>query len=261
MKARKSPATRSPIRRKPLRNPGESLQLEMESLFDTKVLPYVIATIMAVLFAVYEWLRWFTNTPPRPIPITILALGVISYSVYRVVTVRKQFRTLNQGLEGEKSVGQQLEELRIQGCRIFHDIIGDNFNIDHVVVSTKGIFVIETKTYSKPINGNAVATFDGEVLLINGYKPERDPVQQVQALSTWLQGMLYESTNRKYKVRGVVVLPEWYVNMHQKAKRDVWVLNPKALAGFINHEAEILTQEDVALISSRIINYMQNVDK
>jgi hypothetical protein len=162
MKTRKVRPTRSPLKKKPLRNPGESIQREMENLLDSEVLPQFIAAFMIVAFAVYEWIRWLGDAPPRPILITILALGYIAYTAYKVITVRKRYRSLQLGYEGEKAVGQYLEGLRAQGCRVFHDVIGDNFNIDHIVVSTKGIFVIETKTYNKPIKGEAIATFDGE---------------------------------------------------------------------------------------------------
>jgi hypothetical protein len=261
MKIHKSEATRSPLKRKPLRNPGESIQLEMENLLENEVLPQVMAAVMVVAFAVYEWIRWLTNTPPQPIPITIFALIFAGYTTYKVITVRKRYRNLRLGLEGEKAVGQYLERLRVQGCSIFHDIIGDNFNIDHVIVSTKGVFVIETKTYSKPVGGEAIVTFDGEEMLVNGFKPDRNPVIQVRALSNWLREMLHESTNRKYSVKGVVLLPGWFVNMQLKNTRDVWVLNPRALPNFIENEPDILAPEDVALISSRITNYMQNTDR
>lgn len=261
MKKQKPATTRSPLKKKPLRNPGESIQQEMETLLENEVLPHVMGAAIAIIFAVYEWVRWITNTPPQPIPITVFALIFAAFTTYKVVTVRQRYRNLRLGLEGEKAVGQYLERLRVQGCYIFHDIIGDKFNIDHVVVSPKGIFVIETKTYSKPIRGEAIATFDGEEVLVNGFKPDRNPATQVRALSNWLREMLYESTSKKYPVRGVVLLPGWFVKMQLKEKRDVWVLEPKAFPSFLEREPAVLAPEDLALIVSRISNYMQNIDK
>ena len=42
-----------------------------------------------------------------------------------------------------------LQRLRADGAQIFHDVPADGFNLDHVVVADKGIFVIETKTWSR----------------------------------------------------------------------------------------------------------------
>ena len=43
-------------------------------------------------------------------------------------------RALVLGERGELVVAEQLEELRADGFRCFHDIVQNGFNIDHVVV-------------------------------------------------------------------------------------------------------------------------------
>lgn len=88
---------------------------------------------------------------------------------------------LRLGMEGEKYVGQSLEALRRQECQGFHDLLGDGFNIDHVVVAPQGVFVIETKTRSKPARGPVTIDFDGERVLVNGFAPDRDPVPKFAA--------------------------------------------------------------------------------
>ena len=138
-----------------------------------------------------------------------------------------------------KAVGQYLEDLRRQGCRVFHDILGDGFNIDHVVVSPRGIFVIETKTYSKSSRGRGVVEFDGERILVNGLEPERNAVRQVRALAARLKHLLAESTGRRFPVRCVVMFPGWFVENRAKGPSDVWVLNPKGLPAFIEPAEEV----------------------
>jgi hypothetical protein len=88
-------------------------------------------TITVVFFAMYEWWRWYFQTPPQPLSVTAAALLAVGYSMYKFTTIRKRFRNLRLGLQGEKAVGQYLERLRGQGYRVFHDIVGDNFNIRH----------------------------------------------------------------------------------------------------------------------------------
>jgi hypothetical protein len=88
---------------------------------------------------------------------------------------------------------------------IFHDLIGNDFNVDHVLVGPAGIFTVETKTFSKPARGNAKVTFDGENVLVNGFRPDRDPVTQARAQANWLRNLVLESTGRKVVVRSVVL--------------------------------------------------------
>ncbi|MGD1866748.1 MAG: nuclease-related domain-containing protein [Phormidesmis sp.] len=42
---------------------------------------------------------------------------------------------------------------------MFHDVVGKNFNIDHVVIGDTGIFTIETKTYRKPMRRSCQYSF------------------------------------------------------------------------------------------------------
>jgi hypothetical protein len=42
--------------------------------------------------------------------------------------------------DGEKAVGEFLERFREKGYRIFHDIVGGDFNIDHVLIGPSGIY-------------------------------------------------------------------------------------------------------------------------
>jgi len=250
---------RSPLKRKPLRNPGESLQLERAWLFDEELLPSLLFATVFVLFAVHEWMQVFFNLGPSPRTISVVAMIAVGYCTFRFIALRKRSDRLRLGLEGEKAVGQFLEDLRRTGCRVFHDIVGDGFNIDHVVVSPRGIFVIETKTYSKSNRGRGVVEFDGERILVNGFEPERNAVRQVRALATWLRDLLAESTGRRFPIRCAVVFPGWFVENHTKRPSDVWVLNPKGLPTFIHREPVQLKPEDVALVSSRIIAHMQSV--
>ena len=55
-----------------------------------------------------------------------------------------------------------------------HDLIGENFNVDHVLLGPADIFTVETKTLSKPARGKAEVRYDGQTLTVNGYTPDRD---------------------------------------------------------------------------------------
>lgn len=140
---------------------------------------------------------------------------------------------------------------------MFHDLVGDGLNIDHVVVSPHGIFVLETKAYSKPGRGNAVLECDGERLLRNGVEFTRYPVRQVRALARWLADQLFESTGRRFPIRPVVLVPGWFVKLTASCPLEVWVLNPKQLCTCVAREPLALKREDVALVGSRIIHDMQ----
>jgi len=149
---RKKKTKRSPLKEKPLRLPGQSLQEEIDRRFD-KMLEPMFLMVLAIFVAVIEWIRVIFKTPPQPITFTVIAILVCVYGIRKVIQTRRDFRILKQARDGERVIGQCLENLRESGYRILHDIVGDGFNIDHVLVGPTGVYTIETKTISKPAKG------------------------------------------------------------------------------------------------------------
>ena len=246
---------RSPLRQKPLHNPGESLEGEIQRLLEDRLLPPFVVAVVAIVLAVYEWWRWEAAQPPQPVVMAAVATVAVAWVAYVVAGLKKRMRSLRLGLDGEKTVGQFLEANRKEGWYVLHDIPAVGFNVDHVLIAPQGVFVIETKTYSKPVRGDATAQFDGKRLLVNGFEPERNPITQARAIRDWVANLLQETTAKRYPVKGVVVLPGWYVSGRQD-RGDIWVLNNKALLQFIERERCVVKDEDVALAYSRLSNYV-----
>lgn len=143
---------------------------------------------------------------------------------------------------------QYLEGLREAAAHVFYDISGDAFNLDLVVISKHGIFIVETKTCSKA-HPKATVCVRGDQILLAGCVM-RDPVDQVRAQIAWLAQLLEESTGKALPIRGAVVFPRWFIEPSSDARRlAVWVLEPKALAAFIENEPVRLTDAEMALAS------------
>ena len=162
---------------------------------------------------------------------------------------------LKQGRDGEKIVGQYLDNLKACGYRVFHDIVCDGFNIDHVVICDHGLFTIETKTYSKPVSGRPEVHVKGDQVTVNGFTTEKI-VRQAKTEADWLRHLLLETTGDPYPVRPVVLFPEWYVNS-SRANRDIWVLNPKALPTFIANTPKLLSKQQVMQATDSVSRYIR----
>ena len=251
---------RSPLKNSPLRNPGQSLDEELQQLFVDKFLPYFLFPPLFLAYAIAEWWRYYRPSPPYPWTMTLLALVSVIYSAYQIRKLRPKIHALKLGRDGEKIVGQSLEELRIGGAIILHDIASNGFNVDHVVISYQGIFVIETKTHSKPKGRDAKVVFDGEILSVGGWTPSRDPIKQVQANTAWVRDLLKESTGKSFPVKSVVLFPGWYVETIGTHAHDrVWVLNPKALPAFIANVKTALPLEDVKMATCHLSRYIRSL--
>lgn len=248
---------RSPLKQKPLRNPGESLQEEIQRVHDRQELPLAIMAAFAIGIAMDEWCRKFFATPPHPLWATLIAAVVVPYCAYRLVVLRKRLTSLYLGLDGEKTVGQFLEANRSEHSLVFHDIPCNGFNIDHVVIAPQGVFAIETKTFSKPLRGEAVVEYDGERILVNGFEPDRNPITQARAVRNWLREFLHDSTGMDYPVKGVVLLWSWYVKSPKDGRPiDIWVLNEKAFLKFVENESVVLTNQEIAWAGDRLTSFV-----
>lgn len=256
--------TRSPLKDKPLRNPGQSLDEQLNELVSDKLTQPTVIALLLVVLAGIEWSRYYFPQDPSPRLYTFGALVGVGYAAFQIRRVWPQIRALKQGRDGEKVVGQFLERMRETGYQVFHDVVGAGFNVDHVLIGPAGAFTIETKTYSKRPSADAKVTFDGERIVVDGHDPDRDPVVQAKAQARWLRELLVQSTGRRFAVRPVILFPGWWVEQSKGSSREVWVLEPKALPGFLSHEPEILSPEDVKLASfhlSRSIRTSESVQK
>lgn len=252
---------RSPLKNKPLRNPGQSVREQRVDLVFDKLMAPMMMAILMVVWAAMEWLRYYWPSPRHPWIMTIIALGAAGYAAWQSFRVWPKIQMLRQAEEGEKAVGQFLEGLRGAGYQVFHDLIGGDFNVDHVLIGETGIYTIETKTWSKPLKGKPSITFDGDSLLVAGRAPDRNPVIQAKAQASWLQRLLAESTGRMLPTRPVVLFPGWFIEDSRSSRKDLWVLEPKALPSFLAQETPMLASEDVKLAAFHLSRFIREQER
>ncbi len=98
------------------------------------------------------------------------------------------------GARGEQTIGHSLDRLREEGIAVLHDrrIPGSRANIDHLVVSQAGVFVIDTKHYKGRVEQRDLGGWFKTDLrlyvggrdrtkLIEGVKPQVEAVSRVVA--------------------------------------------------------------------------------
>ncbi len=254
---RKGDSSRSPIKRSPLRVAGQSLDETIHQYLEDKAYPLAALAVFMSTIALMEWWRWARDLPPKPVLATVVAVLCWTWFFLWLPVHRRRLRQLRLGLEGERAIGEFLDNLRSKGFHVFHDVLGDGFNVDHVVIGPQGVFTVETKTLSKPVKGAAEIVYDGQNIRVGGRTPDRDPVVQGKSQGRWLAEMLEEATGKKPTVRPVVLYPGWFV-VPPPVKPEVWVLNPKALPSFLENEPAILQERQVREFAVAVKQYVRN---
>lgn len=184
----------------------------------------------------------------------VLALGVVSVVIHKLWRAGAQLDKLKAGYDAELAVGQELDQLMRQGAATFHDIPADNFNIDHAVISSAGVFAIETKGFTKPKQGrgkaDAMVVFDGKVLKFPTWIT-KEPLEQAERQAAWLAKWLTSAIGSPVRVVPVVALPGWFVE--RTGRGDVRVFSGKELAGLLKSRgAQALEAQDVQRIAHQV---------
>ena len=251
---------RSPLNFSPLRVPGQSLDREIDDVAYDGLLGPLLTASLFVLIAGLEWYRDAMNMKPAPWIFTFAAFVACIYAGVRAYLTVRRLRTLKLGRDGERAVAQYLEWFRTAGFFVIHDVPNDGANIDHVLLGTKGLFTIETKTISKPERGECkVRVVDGKVSA-NGHVLDRDPLVQAKAQARWLSNFLTEARFRPF-VQPVVVFPGWFVEPFDMKAAGVWVLEPKALERFIESQPERHSRDEVKAMASALSSYVRSKAK
>ena len=245
---------RSPLTGRPLNLPGQSCDAALRDFLDDHFLFPLLLVLMLFLVSIWEWFAYARHLPRQPGVVTGVAFAaLVTAGVYWQYRWKKVL-ALKLGRDGERVVGQFLERYSEPDAVVFHDLPSSRGNVDHVVICSRGVYAIETKMRTKPAKGKPVVLVEGERLAINGLVPDRDPIAQARACADDVRRILKESTGKVFSVRPVVVFPGWFIDDKRKSKL-VWVLEPKALPGWIEKESVSICPEDVRLASYHLSRY------
>ena len=251
-----------------VRRPGEKLDQDYRTIMEDLV-PVVgqliaippVAAFVPMLLSDYSPGAWKLGLLAASGSLFLAAI------IWYLLKLRDMFvkrGKIRLGLFGERAVGDQLEILKTESYRVFHDVPclggGGPFNLNHVIVGRGGLAVIKTKTYRKPKEGAAKANcrveFDG-TQLIWPWGRSTGELEQVQRNADWLKAYLKKELAVDVKPMQVLSIPGWYVHTSKPGK--VRVLNQKQLPKGINDLRGPLTAKEEELVVRRLASKCSDV--
>ena len=227
---------KSPLTRELLRGPGESLRHQITEIDDdVDLYLFMIFVLPFLMYSSYLSQIYFGGYKPGLIGVIIIIFvpaAIFIFWSFKLWKLLKQRNNLRLGLDCELAVGEELNQLMLEGCRVFHDFpvkeFNKEFNIDHIVVSPKGVFAIETKGRAKPDKnvGSAEATvvYNGQSLKFPSWI-EKDPIEQARRNADWLSKWLGKAVGEAVQVYPVLALPGWWIE--REVTDDMFVFNGK----------------------------------
>ena len=256
---------RSPITGSLLRSPGESLRNELES--NLEKLENAFFRVLYVSFLPLLGLFILLIIQKENIQYWQLAIifalyvFLIFWQLRKIIALLKIRFNLRLGLDAEIAAGQELNQLMLDGCPVFHDFPAENFNIDHVVIGPGGVYAVETKGRAKPDKGrgkiDANVIFDGKKLQFPGWF-ETKPLEQAKRQADWLSKWLSSAVGSPIKAQGVLILPGWFVE--RKGAGQVMVISGKEAYHLKKSGRNTLVPEMIQRITHQVEQRCRNVE-
>lgn len=195
------------------------------------------------------------NIPPTSFwSAAIIHIIICAYYIKQAVANFSMLRHLRLGIESEWAVSSILAEINEPQVRIFHDIQGPGFNIDHVLTYPGGVLAIETKGRRKPNSANNTNTHkvivDGERLIFPHYT-DKDTIAQATRQAKWLSSTLTSATGLQVIASPMVVIPGWFVEL--KIRPVVPVMNHKNVKKYYRKTNKpVFSETDLSRINHQL---------
>ena len=260
-----------PQAEKLLRPPGHSLALQLDKTIDSMMDGLLASCAFSALAGSCVLSLSYllaAGAPPRwwavfvvPLALCVLVSALFAIKAWRRV---KKVQRLKLGLRGEQAVAESLGETADSGFRAFHDLPGgENWNIDHVAVGTRGVFLIETKTRRRRTGRNPQpaheVVFNGDSLQFPAGKDTKS-LKQAQRNAAWLSNYLAKKTGDPVRVEPLVVLPGWFVRISEKGNFPVKAMNANYLAHYLSAQPEVMPPAQVRRIITALDEKCRDVE-
>ena len=225
---------RSPLTGKLHHAAGEQLRSRIgdseEEMFGSILMMFFIGPLALLAWAL-RFVPWSTvHFGIGEGILLVAAVGVFAWAMRSFIRHSKQRRKAQEGLAAERMTAQELNRLVGSGCQVLHDVPGDGFNLDHVVIGPRAVFMVETKSFRKPPKSDDdkhyKVQYDGRGLQFPDFATV-EPIEQARRQAQWLSKHLRGAIGQDVPVVPAVALPGWWIDLVKSSQSsDVRVFTP-----------------------------------
>lgn len=185
----------------------------------------------------------------------IIIIIIIIYLIVTFIIKSPEFK----GKIGESRVAGQLEKLNNEEYKLLNNLIINtekgSYQIDHVIVSIYGIFVIETKNYKGWIHGSENSEYWKKTFYKNKTR-FRNPIKQNRAHIYALKSLFSNYKNIRYYPIVVFTSDAELKNVYTKTPVVYDYLITKTIVE--KEKEKILSKEQIENITEKLIKFCSN---
>ncbi len=266
-----------PLTEPPLRQPGQSVMADLDDrilLFVALCVLPVTILFVGILNSLWQLIIGHGQTAIIGFSFSLtISVLIFFLCLPKLRRCLDDMRNCYLGFMAESFVGQQLERARFLGFSVFHDIVVDDksspFNIDHLLIGERGIFVVETKGKSKALKGKPKLVFDGHKLNFPDGTYTDEPIEQIRANMNWAGQEIIKILKRQRNpvcqfrssqqlpVTGLIVYPGWFVKRKGFSVKNVAVLTDKPMLRYLRRCRKVLNKDEAKELSDLFGEYQR----
>lgn len=177
-----------------------------------------------------------------------LVAGFAVYCLSRTVIARQQVKFLQ---DANIAIGHQLQQVFVDGARVFHDVETTAGVVDHVIVGQKGLYAINVVARRSSNRANA-RLCENRIEYSNSKAGHS--VVDISAKTTRLQKEFRDLLGHKVRVRSVIAVPGW--DIEEQSSDNHLLVNESTIAMISGWKdnSDYLMNEDVTALQADLVS-------
>lgn len=226
--------------------------------FRQRIKPYFIVTGFLFAFLLLELFRWLTSAPPLPIVVGGLFIISMSFVLFQIKDFKDDLKFVRLGKHGEPNVLDVLNaKVEENEFTIHKAAVIDGHEVDYILVDSSGVMLIRVCDWRTPTNSAAIIEYNDDEMLLNGYRPDENPIATLKSLRKWIENQLYVGIGKPIAIENVVIFPEWFVKTPSE-RVGVSVINPRELKDLLGERVGGLSDNDTCLLNYHVSKLVKN---
>lgn len=177
----------------------------------------------------------------------VLVAGYAAFCLVKTALARHQIKFVR---DANVAIGHQIQQMSIEGTRVFHDVGTTAGIVDHVIVGQKGLYAINV--VAKRSGKRAHTRLRENALEFSNRKAD-ESIVDIVAKTTRLQKEFRELLGHKVRVRSVVAVPGWDIG--EQSNTDHLLVNERTIAMLTGWKdnSDYLMNEDVTALQQELM--------
>ena len=176
----------------------------------------------------------------------LLVLAYAAYYLFKTVFSRHHVKFVR---DANIAVGHQLQQMSVQGTRVFHDVATSAGIVDHVIIGQKGLYAVNVVAQRARKRGQT--RLKENKLQFSNNKAEQSIVD-IAAKAIRLQKEFRDLLGHNVRVRSVIAIPGWDIG--EQSDENHLLVNERTIAMLSGWKdnSDYLMNEDVDALQSEL---------